>query len=127
MDTLTASQTNRPSVDTKFGSEVNQVEQIEEARTSVSEEVRGFYEKMPYPAPLSSLDEHLDLYRNRDRRRALSHRTWPAGQPLANLEILIAGCGTSQAARYALREPDAIVTAIDVSETSLGHTRDLQS
>jgi 2-polyprenyl-3-methyl-5-hydroxy-6-metoxy-1,4-benzoquinol methylase len=31
-----------------------------------------------------------------------------------------------QAARYALREPDARITAIDVSDTSLRHTRDLQ-
>jgi SAM-dependent methyltransferase len=41
-------------------------------------------------------------------------------------EILVAGCGTSQAARYALREPEARVTAIDISETSLRHTSDLQ-
>ena len=47
---------------------------------------------------------------------------WPAERPRANLEILIAGCGTSQAARYALREPDARITAIDVSDTSLRHT-----
>jgi SAM-dependent methyltransferase len=40
--------------------------------------------------------------------------------------ILVAGCGTSQAARHALMEPDARVTAIDISETSLRHTRDLQ-
>ena len=44
----------------------------------------------------------------------------------AGLRILIAGCGTSQAARYALREPDARITAIDVSDTSLRHTGDLQ-
>ena len=31
-----------------------------------------------------------------------------------------------QAARHALREPEARVTAIDISETSLRHTRDLQ-
>ena len=41
-------------------------------------------------------------------------------------EILVAGCGTSQAAIHALREPGARVTAIDVSETSLRHSRDLQ-
>ncbi len=52
---------------------------------------------------------------------------WPAEQPRANQEILIAGCGTSQAASYALREPDARITAIDISDTSLRHTRDLQS
>ena len=51
---------------------------------------------------------------------------WPAKQPRGGQEILIAGCGTSQAARYALREPDARITAIDISDTSLRHTRDLQ-
>ena len=91
-----------------------------------SEEVRNFYERMPYPTPLANLDEHRDLYKNRDRRRAEFHLIWPAKQLRARLEILIAGCGTSQAARYALREPDARVTAIDVSDTSLRHTRDLQ-
>jgi SAM-dependent methyltransferase len=90
-----------------------------------SEEVRDFYERMPYPAPLTNLDDHRDLYRNQDRRRAF-HLMWPARQPRANQEILVAGCGTSQAARYALREPDARITAIDVSDTSLRYTRDLQ-
>jgi SAM-dependent methyltransferase len=51
---------------------------------------------------------------------------WPTERPRANQEILIAGCGTSQAARYALREPDARITAIDISESSLDHTRKLQ-
>ena len=51
---------------------------------------------------------------------------WPCEQPRENQEILIAGCGTSQAAKYALQQPHARVTAIDVSETSLRHTRDLQ-
>ena len=92
-----------------------------------NEEVRDFYERMPYPAPLTSLDEHRELYKNPDRRRATFHLMWPAEQPRANQEILIAGCGTSQAASYALREPDARITAIDVSDTSLRHTRDLQS
>jgi SAM-dependent methyltransferase len=91
-----------------------------------SEDVRAFYERMPYPAPLGNLDGHRDLYKNPDRRRAEFHLLWPAEPARGNLEILIAGCGTSQAARYALREPDARVTAIDVSETSLRHTRDLQ-
>jgi SAM-dependent methyltransferase len=91
-----------------------------------SEEVRDFYERMPYPAPLTNLDEHRNLYRNQDRRRAEFHLMWPAGQPRADQEILVAGCGTSQAARYALREPDARITAIDVSDTSLRYTRDLQ-
>jgi SAM-dependent methyltransferase len=81
---------------------------------------------MPYPAPLASLDKHRELYKNPARRRALFHLIWPAERPRASYDILIAGCGTSQAARYALREPDARVTAIDISETSLRHTRELK-
>lgn len=93
----------------------------------IAEEVRDFYERMPYPPPLTSLDDHKKLYRdNPDRRRTLFHRIWPGRRPGASLKILIAGCGTSQGAMYALRDPDASVTAIDVSETSLRHTRDLQ-
>jgi 2-polyprenyl-3-methyl-5-hydroxy-6-metoxy-1,4-benzoquinol methylase len=95
-----------------------------DTRTSAGE-VRAFYDRHPYPAPIDNLDRYRDLYRNPKRRRAQSLLLWPKTPP-ANREILIAGCGTSQAARYALREPDAHVTAIDISQTSLHHTRDLQ-
>jgi very-short-patch-repair endonuclease/SAM-dependent methyltransferase len=91
-----------------------------------ADEVRAFYQSHPYPAPIGNLDRHRDLYRNPDRRRALSLLLWPTEKPRANREILVAGCGTSQAAIHALREPDARVTAIDISETSLRYTRDLQ-
>ena len=94
---------------------------------SRSEDVRAFYERMPYPGPVVSLDRERDLYANPERRRAQFSLTWPTRQPHGNLEILVAGCGTSQAARYALSEPDARVTAIDISQTSLRHTRDLQT
>lgn len=90
------------------------------------EAVRGFYESHPYPKPLTNLDRHRELYRNPDRRRAWSLLLWPAEKPRENREILIAGCGTSQAAVHALREPDARITAIDISETSLRHTGALQ-
>src|SRR5258708_27137342 len=102
------------------------VERALESRTCDSAALRDFYERMPYPAPLSSLDEHRELYRNRERRRALCHLIWPTEPLRASQEILIAGCGTSQAARYALRELDSRITAIDISETSLTHTRKLQ-
>src|SRR5271169_1379228 len=102
----------------------------EETRTPApadpADEVRAFYESHPYPAPIGNLDRHRELYRKPDRRRALSLLLWPTEQPRANREILVAGCGTSQAAIHALREPDARVTAIDISETSLRYTRDLQ-
>ena len=40
--------------------------------------------------------------------------------------ILIAGCGTSQAAKHALRWPQAQVTGIDFSATSVRRTEDLK-
>jgi len=88
--------------------------------------VRAFYERHPYPAPLGNLDRHRALYRNPDRRRATSLLLWPTEKPRADREILVAGCGTSQAAIHALREPGARITAIDISEVSLHHTRDLR-
>jgi SAM-dependent methyltransferase len=90
------------------------------------EEVRAFYESHPYPAPLRNLDKHRELYRNPDRRRALSFLLWPTRAQRTRREILVAGCGTSQAAARAMREPDAHVTGIDISEASLLYTRDLQ-
>jgi len=96
------------------------------AQRERADAVRTFYENHPYPAPLRDLDRHRELYRNSDRRRALSLLLWPTEQRRENREILVAGCGTSQAAIHALREPDARVTAIDISETSLRHSRGLQ-
>ena len=93
---------------------------------AASDDVRDFYEKLPYPAPIASLDANRERYRDPKRRRALFHRIWPAERPSERQEILIAGCGTSQAARHALSEPAARVTAIDISETSLRHTRNLK-
>ena len=91
-----------------------------------TDEIRRFYERMPYPAPFTTLEEHRELYSNPERRRAQFHLLWPA-DPLADRqEILVAGCGTSQAARYALREPASRITAIDISAASLRYTRDLQ-
>jgi SAM-dependent methyltransferase len=90
------------------------------------EAIRAFYESHPYPAPVASLERRLDHYRDPQRRRAQSLLLWPLEKPRPGRSILVAGCGTSQAARHALMEPDARVTAIDLSATSLRHTRDLQ-
>ena len=81
-----------------------------------SEEVRAFYESHPYPPPLGNLDRHRELYRDPGRRQALSLLLWPTRRPTPDRKILIAGCGTSQAVIHAMREPDAQVTAIDISE-----------
>jgi SAM-dependent methyltransferase len=100
--------------------------QQEKRSPEPAEPVRAFYERHPYPAPLTNLERHRELYRNPDRRRATSLLLWPTEKPRADREILIAGCGTSQAAIHALREPTARITAIDIGKASLRHTRDLQ-
>jgi SAM-dependent methyltransferase len=105
---------------------VNRNDSSQRAPSGAAEAVYDFYERTPYPPPLSSLDEHRDLYSNPERRRAVFHLHWPTEPLRGNREILIAGCGTSQAARYALMEPDARITAIDISTVSLRYTRDLQ-
>jgi len=102
------------------------VEEMTSRPADPAREVRAFYESHPYPAPLADLDRHRELYRNPDRRRAVSLLLLPTRQPAPNRKILVAGCGTSQAAIHAMREPDARIAAIDISETSLSHTRELQ-
>ena len=99
------------------------MEQIAEAHATVSQSVRAFYERMPYPPPVADLDALRALCSDPTRRRALFHQAWPAQTQREDYEILVAGCGTSQAVRYAFREPGARITAIDVSEASLLHTR----
>ena len=44
----------------------------------------------------------------------------------ADLDILIAGCGTNQAAVFAFNNPDAKVVAVDISQPSLDHQQHLK-
>jgi SAM-dependent methyltransferase len=92
----------------------------------VAEEVRSFYDRYPYPRPVDNLDKYRDLWQERQRRRADYHLFWPGRPYRDDLSILVAGCGTSQAAKHALRWPSAQVTGIDVSATSVGCTEELK-
>ena len=51
---------------------------------------------------------------------------WPQGRPPGQLRILIAGCGTTQAAYTAFMNSDDQVVGVDLSEASLAHERLLQ-
>ena len=58
---------------------------------------------------------------------AHAHRMfWPDRGYTPNLDILVAGCGTNQAAVFAYTNPGANVVAIDVSQPSLDHHRYLK-
>jgi SAM-dependent methyltransferase len=105
---------------------VNRTDVAQQAPAGTAKAVYEFYERVAYPPPLTSLDEHRELYANPERRRAQFHLHWPTEPLRSEREILVAGCGTSQAARYALQEPEAHVTGVDSSSVSLRHTRELQ-
>jgi SAM-dependent methyltransferase len=88
--------------------------------------VQDFYERYPYPPPSDDLDRYRQRWQDRERRRADFHLFWPGKSYRDDYSILIAGCGTSQAARYAVRWPRARVTGIDFSQTSVRHTAQLK-
>jgi SAM-dependent methyltransferase len=93
---------------------------------SVGEEVRVFYERHPYPPPVDSLEDYRRLWQDGQRRRADYHLFWPSRPYRENQSILIAGCGTFQAAKHAMRWPAASVTGIDFSATSVRCTEELK-
>ncbi|HTV92782.1 MAG TPA: class I SAM-dependent methyltransferase [Verrucomicrobiae bacterium] len=89
------------------------------------DEVSAFYEMHPYPPAVDDLVAYRRFWDDK-RRRADSHLFWPHEPYRDDRSILVAGCGTTQAAHYAARWPCAKVTAIDVSATSLASSRELK-
>jgi SAM-dependent methyltransferase len=100
-------------------------ESASDSRSSFAE-VQDFYERYPYPRPVDDLDDYRARWQDRSRRRADFHLFWPASAYKEDHRILVAGCGTSQAAKHALRWPEAKVTGIDFSATSVRCTEDLK-
>jgi len=99
-----------------------------ETRTldSSADPVCAFYTAHPYPPPVANLDRAREEWQDASRHRADHHLYWPGATYRADLDILVAGCGTWQAAKYALCRPQAHVVGIDVSTTSLEHTEQLR-
>lgn len=83
--------------------------------------IADFYDDHPYPPPIGDLDRSLAGW-NDAARRVEHFRHWPTVPYRDDYTILIAGCGTSQSARWAARYPEAKVVGIDVSPSSLTAT-----
>ncbi|MEH6355156.1 MAG: class I SAM-dependent methyltransferase [Marinobacter sp.] len=98
----------------------NAARQCQDA-SSTAKLVTDFYERHPYPPPVVDLDRYGKHWTD-ERRCADYHLFWPSKRYRDDFTILIAGCGTSQAAKYALRWPKARVTGIDVSANSIHYT-----
>src|ERR1051325_7562755 len=85
-----------------------------------------FYTAHPYPPPVENLDRAREMWQDENIHRAEFHLLWPGREYRADLDVLVAGCGTWQAAKRALCHPGARVAGIDVSPTSLMHTESLK-
>jgi SAM-dependent methyltransferase len=105
---------------------MNELRELALDSESVAEEVRHFYDQYPYPRPVDSLEKYQQQWQDLHRRRADYHLFWPNRSYREDQSILIAGCGTSQAAKHAMRWPTAQVIGIDVSATSVRYTEDLK-
>ena len=105
---------------------MNSQERSESRLAGIADEVKTFYDQHPYPPPVKELNDYRRLWKDQNRRRADYHLYWPDQPYREGLDILVAGCGTSQAARHAMRNPENQVNGIDVSSTSIQHTEDLK-
>jgi len=92
----------------------------------VEDEVQDFYDRHPYPPPVDSLDQYKQQWRDPQRCRADFHLFQPGQPSREDQSVLVAGCGTSQAAKHALRWPAAQVVGIDCSATSVRYTEQLK-
>src|SRR5262245_27196980 len=105
---------------------MSQQEEQHSPSRGVAAEVQDFYERYPYPRPIDNLEKYRRLGQDRQGRRVDYHLFWPLRPYREDLSILIAGCGTSQAAKHALRWPAAQVIGIDFSTTSVRCTEELK-
>jgi 2-polyprenyl-3-methyl-5-hydroxy-6-metoxy-1,4-benzoquinol methylase len=90
----------------------------------IRQKVKDQYEKFPYPAGDVDLHQFIQQKNRLEGCPSLwFHWYWPYATATDDLDILIAGCGTNQAPKYAINLPNARITAIDISEQSINHTQ----
>ncbi len=85
------------------------------------------YEKWVYPFPIQDLSAP-ELRERRDGGDYTHnwYTYWPNREPREDLDVLVAGCGSNAAARYAYNHPKARVVGIDLSASSLAHEKYLK-
>lgn len=89
-------------------------------------EIKIQYNKYPYPLPIDDIDNE---FIKKKKRYVFDptyhwHRLWPE-LPFSNkeLNVLVAGCGTNEAAILAKCNPHHKFTGIDLSQQSINHQR----
>lgn len=97
------------------------------APDKVTDIVARQYSAWVYPQPVQDMQAAIaDGYFEFAAPHLFGPLLWPEGRSLAGLRVLIAGCGSNQAAYNALSMPEAQVTAIDISMNSLQHSQFLK-
>ena len=84
------------------------------------------YERWRYPRPIEDLEALPDGQWFWFDPSHFHRMLWPDRDYKADLDILIAGCGTNQAALFAHRNPGAKVVGVDISQPSLDHQQYLK-
>lgn len=89
--------------------------------------VQKQYNDWAFPTPIEDLEnwakDHCQICDPQYHAAII----WPDQPPKNNLSILVAGCGTSQAAILAYTNPQAKIIGIDFSAASLAHTEKLKA
>jgi SAM-dependent methyltransferase len=89
--------------------------------TPLDDLVAQQYARWTYPEPIVDLPAWLSCNWQWFDPSHSQLLFWPDRDPGQDLDILIAGCGTNQAAVFAYNNPGSRVLAIDVSDPSLEH------
>jgi SAM-dependent methyltransferase len=89
-------------------------------------DVQAFYDQCPYPAPVNNLKKFQQAWMDERKRKADFYLHWPWKPYSEEMTILVAGCGTSQAAKHAIKHPLSHVVGIDFSKTSVQYTQYLK-
>jgi len=99
---------------------------VEVDRDPLADVVSNQYRRWRYPLPIQDLDALSgNIWHWYDPSHF--HRVlWPDREYKPDLDILIAGCGTNQAAVFAYRNRSAKVVGVDISQPSLDHQQYLK-
>lgn len=85
------------------------------------------YSQWVYPEPIVDIAEWKAKGNHQNCDPSLHHAViWPDKPYKEDISILVAGCGTSQAAILAYNNPKATIVGIDLSPTSLSYTAALK-
>ncbi|HEU4362369.1 MAG TPA: class I SAM-dependent methyltransferase, partial [Mycobacterium sp.] len=96
------------------------------SESPLSDVVSRQYEKYCYPRPipdLAAIDPGVWFWFDPSE---FHNVLWPDRAYRPDIDILIAGCGTNQAAAIAYRNPGAKVVGVDISQASLDHQQYLK-